>query len=180
MRYLTVIHEYYINPTFIILINDRATNKFETNFVLSIKGILFICSFYCFNIYHFIYFSDSDHLGTKPSILQYWDGLSWSEIWSLPPSLTSSFLILKNVPAAWTDLSFQTPWPDGTGTHCWLVFPVLSHWTTFDPLCVFYSAISRHCPFKRLWRRYPFPDLTHFHLWLNFLFFSYWISLSPC
>ena len=99
-----------------------------------------------YNIYWFIFY----HLGTKPSILQYWEGESASEICSFPPSSTESSLILKNCPGAWTDLIFQTPAPATTGSHCWLEFPVLSHWTTLDPLVFFYSAMSSDCPFKTL------------------------------
>lgn len=117
--------------------------------------------------------------GTNPSMRQYWPGASPSEIWSFPPSSTLLSLMLKNCPGAWMDLIFHTPAPAGTGAHCWLLFPVLFHWTTLDPLVFFSSAISRTWPLRTLWRSHPDPALTHLHLWLNLLFFSYWMRRSP-
>ena len=103
-----------------------------------------------------------------------------SEIYSLPPSLTSPSLILRNRPGAWMLLIFQTPAPADTATHCWLEPPVLSHCTTLAPLELFPSAISMNWPVRTLYSRYPAPYFTHLHLWLNRLLISHWMRRTPC
>ena len=117
--------------------------------------------------------------GWAPSNLQYIVPFSSFDTYSYPPFSTFFFLMAKKRDGSWHDLSLKTPFPAGSGNHCWFNPLVLSHWTTLEPLSFFYYAISRHKLLKTLWIVTPLPCLTNLHLWFHLLFFSHWHSLSP-
>ncbi len=106
-------------------------------------------------------------------------GFSSLQTSSYPPSSTFCFLIAKNKEGSWHDRNLNTPFPAGSGNHCWFDPPVFYHWTTLAPFSLFYSAISRAKLLKTLWITTPLPVLTNLHLWFHLLFFSHWTNLSP-
>ena len=92
---------------------------------------------------------------------------------------TFCFLIAKKSDGSWHERNLKTPFPAGSGNHCWFAPPVLSHWTTLAPLSLFSSAISRAKLLNKLWMTTPLPVLTNLHLWFHLLFFYHWTNLSP-
>ena len=107
------------------------------------------------------------------------EGFSWLETSSTPPFSLSCFFIAKNRLGSWHDLNLNSPFPAGSGNHCWFDPPVFCHWMTFVPLSLLSSAISTTCSVRILCIMTPLPCLTNLHLCCHFLFFSHWTILSP-
>lgn len=122
----------------------------------------------------------NNQIGEQPSILQYIESLFSLQTSSYPPSFTFCFLMAKKRDGSWRDLNLKRPFWAASGSHCWLVPPVCSHWTTLAPLSLFSPAISRHKPVKTDLIKTPFPCFWKCHLWFHLLFFSQQTILSPC